>query len=243
MVRTLDAAVRAAITGLFPGGATPDKENFRLDGTQYKAPDHEVWNGRLLIERKSLNAVDNSQYYEKVADIARGQGKPMVGYGMFDVSKMITAMPDPAGANRKFVDYVTNQLKKSIREARKKFDEHGDVTGRKFSARVLIISDHAEMRSTTDAVEYVIGERFIRSRRGSGDTGLIDAIIYVKNPRYVFLRENSYWFKCVIRREAVASLRKDIEILSLGLHEWLAKYEFSVSPELNQTRGYRPLIA
>ncbi len=82
---TTDDVVRMAIEDLFPDQAIPDENNYLSKGKQHKAPDHSILDGRILIERKSRNTEDNSQFYYKLVEIAKAQGQPFYGVGRFNL--------------------------------------------------------------------------------------------------------------------------------------------------------------
>jgi hypothetical protein len=239
----LDEMVVAAILKLFPDGTAPDENNYSADGLQYKAPGHELMSGRVLIERKTLNAVDNSQFYAKLAEIAKQQGKPFFGYGRLNFANIIDALPDPEAAGRKMTDFMLNRLNKNVGASRKKFDSHLKHTGKLDCARIVLIMDQSEILMHTDWVEYFIGKLFIKQRSGKFNAGLVDGIIYIKNPKYVLGGKNSYWFKCLIKEEAQGNVRALVLQVSQMIYEHLKLEHFSSFSEKFGKSRYRPLIA
>ncbi|MBB6301675.1 hypothetical protein [Rhizobium leucaenae] len=62
-------------------------------GRQHKAPDHLILNGKIAIERKSRNAIDQSQFYKKLQEIATQQGAPFWGVGRLNFKVIINQLP------------------------------------------------------------------------------------------------------------------------------------------------------
>ncbi len=240
---SLDEMVVVGITQLFPNAKTPDADNYLTSGLQHKAPDHEVMGGALLVERKTLNAVDDSQFYEKLVKIAARQGKPFRGYGRLSSASVIRGLPDPDAASRGMTDFTLNQLKKSVGEARKQFDSHLEHVGEANRARLVTILDQSEVPTFTDWIEYFIGNLFVKQRNRGFNAGLIDSIVYIKHPSYVLSGENSYWFKCLIKKEAAASATERILMFSQCLHDYLnSNHLVSFVPKFEGGR-YRALVA
>ena len=109
-IKTLDGLVKASILEWFPDGTVPDENNFLPNGSQYKAPDHSILDGKILIERKARTITDKSQFYEKLVKISTSQGRPIFAFGKFNVAEAIKKMPDPVSANRIFSEYCHSQM-------------------------------------------------------------------------------------------------------------------------------------
>jgi hypothetical protein len=216
----IDKIIELAIGDMFPSSTVPDANNYLLNGNQYKAPDHSILNGTILIERKSRNAVDNSQYYSKFHDISNRQGRPMQAYGIFNLGEAIKKLPDPDAASIEISDYFHSQISKRIRETDNKFEEHRDAVGEHGQTRILIITDESEITSTTSFTEHFLGRRM--GGYGNDQTGLIDSIFYMKNPKYVLDDANSYWFKLLTKRRVLAQRRKVVNDLAILLHGKIA---------------------
>jgi hypothetical protein len=197
-INTLDRLVEAAIGEWFPDGTVPDDNNFLPNGSQYKAPDHSILGGKILIERKSRTIIDNSQFFEKLLKISFNQGRSIVGFGKINVADAIRELPDPISGNRIFSEYCHSQMWKRLKESNKKFEQHKIVTGGTCQTRLVIYSDESEMEGTNSDLEHFLGRKM--GAYGNDETGLIDSIVYLKNPKYVLDDTNSYWFKFLTKR-------------------------------------------
>eukprot|EP01012_Entosiphon_sulcatum_P049475 TRINITY_DN68099_c0_g1_i1.p1 TRINITY_DN68099_c0_g1~~TRINITY_DN68099_c0_g1_i1.p1 ORF type:complete len:247 (+),score=6.99 TRINITY_DN68099_c0_g1_i1:66-806(+) len=239
---TTDDVVRMAIEDIFPGHFIPDQDNYLPGGDQFKAPDHSILDGRVLIERKSRNVKDDSQFYEKILEIARSQGVVIGGYGMANIGDIIKILPNPDEASKDFTDYFMNKALRFIKEASRKFQEYANNVDGSGQLRILIISDNSSIHRSTDIDEYFIGRRMI-GLEVSGKKNLIDSVIFVKNPEFVFDKENSYWFKCLIR----GNLKKDERDILLWISEILHRRIGNYADYYGHVRKfaigrYRPLI-
>lgn len=243
MGETVDDIIRMAIEDVFPDHVVPDADNFLPDGTQYKAPDHAILGGKVFIERKSRNAVDNSQYYYKLEEIAKAQGRPFFGFGLLNLGNIIKTLPDPDEANRQMVDFMLNQLMKSIRDARRKFEEHSRHIAEAGQLRILILADNSEISGANATEEHFLGRKMGGYDKAKDETGLIDAIIYLKHPKFVWDREDSYWFKCLIKGHLSPTDRDTISRIAAALHQRIAHHA-SFYPEVIKIRAgrFRPLV-
>jgi hypothetical protein len=232
-----------AIEDVYPGQTIPDENNFFPDGTQYKAPDHSILNGKMLLERKSSNAVDNSRFYYKLQEISVSQGLPIFGVGQNNISNMISALPKPAEASQKITDFMLNQMKKTIKKAVKKFEVHSRHIENAMQLRTLIISDNSEIRLATAFVEYFVA-RMMGGVEGSNDeTGLIDAIILVKHPAYVLDEPNSYWFNCLIKKRLTPADQEIVmDVASALLHRIADHPTFFPEVKKVQIGYYQPWV-
>lgn len=221
---TVDDVVLMALDDLFPGHKKPDTENYLPNGQQYKAPDHAILDGMLLIERKSRNAVDQSQFYEKLRTIASEQNSPFIGLGNINLAHVFQKLPDPELAKRKFTDYMMNQTLKRMKEARKKFESYVEAVNKSDQIKVLIISDNTEIRSATTSDEYYIGRKMGAINQSHDQIGIIDCVILIKDPRYAMDIERSYWFKFLCRNRLSKEDRKLVERFGLALHHRVGHY-------------------
>lgn len=221
---TVDDVVRMSIEDLFPDQSIPDEDNYIGAGKQHKAPDHLILNGQIAIERKSRNAVDQSQFYEKLREIAEQQGAPFWGVGNINLSAVVSQLPAPDEANKKMTDFMMNQIMKSMRKSQTKFAEYALFVPNDDQARVLIISDNTKMRAGTATVEYFIGRKMGAINRTDDQLEAIDAIFYVKDPRYTIKEENSYWFKAVVRGRLPTTRRQNVDGLASALHHRIRHY-------------------
>lgn len=241
-VTTLDDVVRMAIEDLYPDQTIPDEHNYLPDGTQFKAPDHSIMGGAVLIERKSGNpVVTGSRYYKKMAEIAREQGKPFYAVGRFDMGQVIRSLPDPDLANRKLIDYMLNQTLKRIRQARRKFEEYAQHVNINDAACVLVYSDNSNLKASTAAYEYFLGKKMGGTKDEEDQTGRIDAICFVKDPRYVLRGPESYWFKCILKNNVSGERVKNVSAFVGALHHRIAHYADYHSSALADADRFRML--
>lgn len=243
-METVDDIVRMSIEDVFPDQTIPDHENYLPNGNQFKAPDHAILDGKVLIERKSRNTVDQSQFYYKLTEIAQSQGKPFYGYGKLNLGKIIETLPDPDDATRKMVDFSMNQMMKAVREAMRKFEEYSKHVKDIGQLRILAISDNTQILGANDTEEYFFGRKMGGLDHCKDETGPIDSIIFVKHPRYVFDQPNSYWFKCLIKRRLSSEDSDIVNRVSAALHNRIARHA-SFFPEVDKIKAgrFRPLIA
>lgn len=221
---TVDDVVRMAIEDLFPNHIVPDQRNHIRKGWQHKAPDHLIMDGAIAIERKSRNAVDRSQFYKKLQEIATEQGYPFWGVGKLDIKAIIRALPDPEEANKRMADFMMNQTMKTVRSAHKKFVEYAASVPRQGQIRVLIISDNTTIRGGTASIEYRLGRRMGALPDFDDEFPIIDSIFYIKDPRFTLDEENSYWFKALVRNQLEHSQFSLVSNLSTVLHHRVMHY-------------------
>src|SRR5687768_4198449 len=89
----LDALVRQAIAEGFPTQTFPDENNRLPTGLRFKAPDHSLLDGKILVERKSRYTVDRSQFHDKLQQIAAKQGVRFEGYGTSNLGRVLDHLP------------------------------------------------------------------------------------------------------------------------------------------------------
>jgi hypothetical protein len=237
LMTSVDDVVRMALEDLYPGHRIPDTDNYLPSGDQHKAPDHELMGGKVLIERKSRNTADNSQLYRKLQEIASAQGQSFFALGTVELGNVIRSLPDPDAATRKLTDYSMSQAFKRVREAKKKFEGYHSHVQNDVAVRIVIVSDNSDLLATNDADEYFFG----RKMGGAGnkdETGVIDAIILIREPAYVLDRVNSYWFKCLIKGRLPLADRMIVESVSMSLWNRIAHYEPYVSALSKVKVGY-----
>jgi hypothetical protein len=231
-----------AIEDLFPDQTIPDENNYLPDGNQFKAPDHCILNGSVLIERKSGNAVDNSQFYQKLSDIAKEQGHAFYGFGKFNLGHLIKELPDPAAASRKMTDFMLSQTWKRVSDARRKFEEYAAHCQNEEQSRLLIFSDNSTIKSSTAMHEYFLARK-MGGFENSDQTGIIDAIIFVKDPRLVLDEPNSYWFKFLVKGRVSKDAKDKLTQVVLNLHNRIAHYSDYLAAVRNARVGsFRVLL-
>lgn len=221
----VDDVVRMSIEDLFPDQTIPDENNQISRGRQHKAPDHLILGGLIAIERKSRNAIDRSQFYGKLQEIASQQGVPFYGFGKLNLKTIIRQLPDPDDATRKMTDFMMNQVLKTMRSSGKKFEEYAQFAPQVDQARVLIISDNAKIREGTAAIEYFIGRKMGVLNAQDDNVKEIDAIFYVKDPRYTIDEPNSYWLKALVRQFISDIKRQNVLCFASVLHQRISCYQ------------------
>jgi len=205
----VDKVLELSLEAVYPNHRRPDEQNYISGHRQYKAPDHEVASGKILIERKSRNAKDDSQFYEKLKSIAKSQGCNIVALGLFNLDDAFKLLPDPESARREILNYTMNQMFKRLREAQRKFSDYMKFNDDNNQLKLVIISDLSEIYSSTAGFVHRFGEKMGARRQSDDAFPLIDGIIFIKDPRYVLERENSFWFNFLIR-ERVYQNKKEL---------------------------------
>ncbi len=124
----------------------------------------------------------------------------------------------------KMADFMMRQTMKSVANARKKFEDYSKhVPGE--PVRIVMISDNTEIRSSTATEEHFLGRKMGALAASEDETGLIDAIFFIKNPKFVFDDDNSYWFKCLVKRRLNKDNRELVENVSRAFHFRISHYE------------------
>lgn len=196
---SLDAMVNRAICELFPDQTIPDEQNFRADGSRFKAPDHFVPAAEIYIERKSLNPGERD-VIAKISAIAQSQGHPgFRAYGKINIRRLLEALPDPAAANRAFHSYWVNRMGKTVREVEKKFHAFFHETKSPLPT-ALIISDHDPELGSAETFEFAIG-RMMEAQPSATDGYKVDAIMYLRAPRSTLQKYGSHWCKLLLRKD------------------------------------------
>ena len=207
----IDKVLEISLEAIYPNHRRPDDQNYISENRQYKSPDHEVASGEIRIERKSRNAKDDSQFYEKLKYIAKSQGRNIVSLGLFNLDDAFKLLPDPDSAHREMINYTMNQMFKRLREAQKKFSDYMKFNDDNGQLKLVIISDLSEIYSSTAVFVHRFGERMGARRQSDDAFPLIDGIIFIKDPRYVLERENSFWFNFLIRERVYQSKKELIK--------------------------------
>lgn len=237
-METIDDLVKAAISDLFPDHIVPDENNVGEDGILFKAPDHAILDSRILIERKSRNTANDSKLYRKLQNIAKGQGQPFSAFGTINLGHVIQSLPDPKKATQSMIGYQTQKMLEKVKDARKQFDSFIENTGLVGPLCVLIYSDNTEITSTTEPDEYALGKKMGGFDESKDVTGVIDAIIFIKHPKFVIDKGNNSWFKCLIKSRLEHSELKLVNRLCSDLHLRLSQHP-TISPELQKIKMKR----
>jgi hypothetical protein len=238
----IDDCIRMAIEEIDPRQSAPDQENLLPNGKQHRAPDHSMLNGTVLIERKSLNATDDSRHAQKLMDIAHSQGKQGFALGKVHSERIINSLPDPKSANRKMVDFSLNQMKKSVCDARDQFSDHAQHVRAIGQLRMLTLADHSTSEGSVGHTVYFLGRMMGALDLKADRTGLIDAIVYVKHPKFVWDEDNSCWFNCLVKKRLTAVSTELTLRLAATFHDRLCR-DPSIGADLAKVRMryFRPI--
>lgn len=99
----------------------------------------------------------------------------------------------------------------------------------------MVISDHSEIPGSTAAEEQYLGRKMGAYNQEEDVTGVIDAVMLIKDPRYVFDEPNSYWFKCLIKSRMNDVDNKNVRSLANTLHGMLA-LKLGYAPKIGSLR-------
>jgi hypothetical protein len=243
-VPALEEITENAIKLLYPDYIQPDHDNYLSPSTQYKSPDFAVLQESVLIELKSRKAIDDGKYSEKLVDIAQSQSVQINGFGLVNFGCFIRRLPDPQKAERKLLDYMMNKIMKSAREANAKFSSYEKHTEKYPSARITVISDNLAMISETYSIEYYLARKLSSIDSMDDSLSHTDAIIFLKDPKFVMDRDNSYWFKCICKRTSRDITKENVLSFSKSLHDFLILTdELSSSAQNFRIGKYRPVLA
>jgi hypothetical protein len=237
IVMSLNERVKKSIEAIFPQHIAPDRENHLPGSVQHKAPDYSVLDGKLLIELKSRHRHDDGDIYEKLLSIAAAQGKLFRAYGSINMGQIIKILPDPEQANRAIADYFMSQTLKSIRKARKQFDDYQTHKRVTECVRPLIFSDETDGWGSNDWIEHFLGRKMGGYDPKEDVTGSIDAIMFLQDPRQVWCGPNNYWFKCLIKKRLRLSEISLIRSLASALHDTILGTYENDSSVLEQMRN------
>lgn len=197
----LDEIVRNVIERCFPNGPVPDLNNYLSNGNQFKAPDHSLFDGKVLVERKSRRNTSSNNVYLKIQSIAGAQGKPVFAVGKVSLGRILENLPDQQQASRQIVDYLYGQMLKSLKDARDKFAQYEANSPSGERLRVVIFSDMSDSVHSTDTIEYFIGRKMGAVSPVDDVLQEIDVVIYLMCPQNLIDGPNSYWLKCLYREK------------------------------------------
>lgn len=227
---TLDELFASAIQKLDPNGTIPDEDNYLNKSKQFKAPDHAIFGGQVLIERKTRVSIDDGQFATKLNKIAQKQGTGLHILGQTSSKLAINQLPDAQIAMREFGDYFMNQTRKTIGKTRKKFDDYKRHVSCENATKLLVISDHSFLEGETCGIEHALGILMGAYNESQDVAGCLDAIIYAQNPQYVWDRENGYWFISLVREYPPQKAEIAAKV-SEALHNILCSTD-TISPHL-----------
>ncbi|WP_160661780.1 hypothetical protein [Qipengyuania pelagi] len=218
-----------AIIETMPDHFAPDEHNLLPDGKRYKAPDHSVLGGSLLIERKSRSDDLSEKVVRRLTKLGLAQGWRGGAYGKHRLDRIMSDFPNLVAANREITDYIFRQMLKRLREANKKFIVFAKHNPAAHSTRVVIVSDHSTQPGGNAADEAFIGRKMGGYSPADDNIPYVDAVILLKHPSYVFDEENSYWLKCLIRGSLSEQNRDKVVHLASKIHN-----SFALIPEFTQ---------
>lgn len=218
----LDEMFIEALMKLDPQSKIPDEDNYVNKSRQYKAPDHSLFDGLLLVERKTRNTVDDGQFYNKINSIASAQGTGVYILGKASASQVINQLPNANEAMQLFANYFMNQTKKTIVKCRKKFEDYSLHVPCEEAIKILILSDQSKIGGANDAIAYWVGAMMGATENDQNIAGCLDAIVYAQHPEFVWDRDNSYWFCSLVRDQGTSKTIKTQKIIE-ALHNILCK--------------------
>jgi hypothetical protein len=196
----IDDAVSCCICDIDPNFSIPDDNNVIDKSNKYKAPDFSINNDDILIECKSLNSIDNGQIFKKLGDIAKSEGKEIHGVGYANTNQVFKRLNDPESAARIIADYSNDRLLQHLKATRKKFEEHlNENPNTRNSVRILIVSDNRNWKESPSGINQFLGRKMGGVNDGNDISGLIDAIVFIKRPKYVLLNKKGSWFNCLYK--------------------------------------------
>jgi hypothetical protein len=144
--------------------------------------------GEILVERKSLK-VKHETWLRRINTVTKEQGDEYIIFGEFGLNALFRKLGDPEKAKGRFAKLSLNQFEKRVKEARDKFREHAAATGILAASRVVIVSEDGDAALTSDAklVEWFMGQLFLRSTPVKDKVGLINSILYIRDPAHTIL--------------------------------------------------------
>lgn len=212
--KTIDQFLIGFFRMIDPEHIIPDENsNLPERGKQFKAPDHFLFDRRLLVERKTLNPLPNS-LVDRVNTITEAQGERFIIFGEVGVNAIFRDLKDPDKARRSFEKMSVNQAEKCIIDARDKFGEHASATGVAAASRIVIISEQGDaVVCDGKLMEYHMGALFLRRSTLRDKVGLIDSMIYIRDPVNTIHHDGGHWFKWVTNKRITTEQRRDIKWL------------------------------
>lgn len=222
---TIDKLLVSIFDRLDPDHIIPDELSYISNGShQYKAPDHFLFDRRILIERKTLSPAHDA-LLSRVNAVAKDQGEEFVIFGELSTEAIFRQLPDTDRARQAFARKSMNKFEQRVIEARDKFHEHSLATGVIAASRVVIISEEGDsIRTDGKLAEWFIGQLFMSRRFGRDKTGLIDSIIYIRDPEHTLGGDRSHWFKWVTRQAATKEQRDDVQFFGSLVHQELNRH-------------------
>lgn len=217
----LDGAVLRFVLSNFDRSTSTDENNKGNNGRAYKAPDHDLVDMPVLIERKTVNKIDDGSLFAWVRARLREEGVEVGGVGTVSLSSMLRHSKDGFGLRQRVSDYIFNRIKKTIFQADKQFEGYARNTGDYAKCRLLVICDNSDYQQSTGVVEYSIGRLMLRARAGGCRGRNIDSIVYMANPNFVIDDEGSYWFKSLVSLDLSADKCEMMQYLNNALHGYV----------------------
>lgn len=223
--RSIDSFLIDFFRRIDPDHIVPDEESYSPDRkTQFKAPDHFLFDRRILIERKSLQA-DEDAVSNRINAVTKEQGEEFILFGEIGINAIFRALNDPEKAKKRFADKALNKFEQCIVQARNKFCEHAKATGIVAASRVVIVSeDGGATVNDGRLVEWHMGQLFLRRSAARDKVGLTDSIIYIRDPAYTIDKDNGHWFKWVTREQITPEQRRDIHFFGSLTYAALATH-------------------
>ncbi len=182
-----------SVEKLFPDFDRPDTENVLHGGVQYRAPDYSLMGGRLLIELKSINPT--KKVHERLEAISERQGKKAMIYGTANAESVFRNLPNPDAARTKLTDEIRNKVHKCLNAAKDQFSRFVPHQPYASPVRLVGITDNSsDALVNTEIYEYEIGRLLGGDSKARTKLGLIDAVVFIRNPKFVLPNQASGWF-------------------------------------------------
>jgi hypothetical protein len=239
--RYLDVVVLRAIEKHFPGFEVPDEANHRPNGTKYPAPDHYLPTLNVFIERKTMNPIPKP-VWDKVNSIRGSNGMGSVrAYGLISSRQLFAEAESPEKAMGKLNDYVTNQLRKTLRSVEKKFSSFFRETQR-LGLPILIVSDSQPQNKDSGLFEFTIA-KYMQGQTGDELSGRIAATLWIALPNSTHNSVDGHWAKLVIRSRLSNEERQKIDSVVYSVLSTIEQQLFAdnLLTKKNNWR-FRPLI-
>ncbi len=195
----IDAFVALAIESLFPNHEKPDENNFNVDGSNYKAPDHALYGGAVLVERKTRNADIQKIIAKSIENISRQQNFTVNFMGQVPLAKIIKQYPNPDQANRQISDAIYDGILQSLRDANDKFRKYTSIIQKNDQLKIAIVSDNSAEMTSILSTSFFIWRKMGAEGNERDKLPFLDCVIIIRNPLYTVDCSDGYWFEVLLR--------------------------------------------
>lgn len=242
--KTIDQFLIDFFRMIDPDHKVPDEDsNLPERGKQFKAPDHFLFDRRYLVERKTLTPKPHA-LLDRVNTITKEQGEHYVILGQVGLNSIFQDLKDTNAARRRFEQMSVNQAEKCIIDSRDKFREHAAATGVSAASRIVVISEEGDsIVCDGKLMEYYMGSLFLRRSKSRDKVGLIDSIIYIRDPANTIDYDGGHWFKWVTHKTITAEQRRDITWLGNSIFAALTIHFGKMGRDLGRFNNAAELLA